>query len=246
MALLSGCGSKIPDLSPEHMEKITDYSAALLYKYDSSTPSRLLPEGSVVTLTYVDPNSDGAVAAEVVPDTEKTPEIEVNSEPENSSEDVTVTDAVTGEVTSTPAHSEGFTDFLAGTGLSVMYSGNYEVADSYPEGEAANPYFTVDASSGNKLLVLHFTITNTSGSEMSVSLGSLNLRYRVSINGGKNKFVMTTLLDNDILSYSGTLAADESVDIVAIAEITQEEASNIQTIDFTIRGDEFSTSMSLQ
>ena len=81
---------------------------------------------------------------------------------------------------------------------------------------------------------------------MDVNLNNLNLRYRVSLNGGKNKFVMTTLLENDLLSYVGTLGSGQTEDIVAICEISEAEGADIQTIDFTVRGDGFSDVMSLK
>lgn len=241
--LLCGCGNEIPDLEPEVSEQITEYSAALLLKYDSSAPSRLLPEGTVTSVAYVDPGSPNAASYETQP-VEGESDIPVDDVPDVTSDDVIVTDATTGETSG--GHSGDFNSFLAGLGVSMNYSGVYEVTDSYPEGDDVNPYFTMDASAGNKLLVLHFDLTNTSGSDMDVNLNTLNLRYRVSLNGGKNKFVMTTLLENDILSYVGTIPAGQTEDIIAICEISEEEAANIQNIDFTVRGDDFSSVISLQ
>ena len=247
--LLGGCGDEIPDLTPEQQELVTEYSAALLLKYDSNSPSRLLPEGTVVSIDFVDPNNPDAQSAEIIPDEGPeagTPDISVDSEPAYTSEETTVTDVVTGESTGPVAYGDGFAGFLAGTGADMAYSGMYEIVDSYPEGESANPYFTVDASAGNKLLILHFDLLNPSGDDIDVNLSSLNLRYRVSINGGKNKFVMTTLLGNDLLSFVGTVPAASSRDIVAVCEVTEAEAADIQSIDFTIRSDDNSSVISLQ
>ncbi|MBO4899529.1 MAG: hypothetical protein J5509_04500 [Lachnospiraceae bacterium] len=241
---LCGCGDEIPDLTPTQQEMITEYSAALLLKYDSSTPSRLLPEGSVVSIAYVDPNDPNAVLTETTPETETGTDIPVDNVPDVTSEDVSVTDVTTGQTSG--GGVAGFSNFLADLGVSFDYSGQYEVVDSYPEGGDVNPYFTVDASDGNKLLVIHFDLTNNSGSDMDVNLNNLNLRYRVSLNGGKNKFVMTTLLENDLLSYVGTLGSGQTEDIVAICEISEAEGADIQTIDFTVRGDGFSDVMSLK
>ncbi len=242
--MLCGCGDELPELTPSQQEMLTEYSAALLLKYDSNTPSRLLPEGSVVSIAYVDPNDPNAVLVETTPETETTSDITVDNVPDVTSENVSVTDVTTGQTTG--GQHAGFSNFLADLGVSFDYSGVYEVVDSYPEGNDVNPYFTVDATDGNKLLVIHFNLTNNSASDMDVNLNTLNLRYRVSLNGGKNKFVMTTLLENAILSYVGTLGSGQTEDIVAICEISEAEGSNIQTIDFTVRGDGFSDVMSLQ
>ncbi len=247
--LLGGCGDEIPELTPEQQELVTEYSAALLLKYDSNSPSRLLPEGTVVSIDFVDPNNPDARSAEIIPEdmaVEEYSDISVDSEPAHTSDETYVTDVVTGESSGPTSYGEGFTGFLAGTGADMAYSGRYEILDSYPEGESANPYFTVDASAGNKLLILHFDLLNPTGDDIDVNLSSLNLRYRVSLNGGKNKFVMTTLLGNDLLSYAGTIPAASSQDIVAVCEVSEEEAANIQTIDFTIRSDSNSSVISLQ
>ena len=187
--ILCGCGDEIPDMTPEQTELVTEYSAALLLKYDSNTPSRLLPEGSVAPIVYIDPFGDGAVETQIVPDTDTQPDIPVDSDPEFTSDELTVTDTTTGESSGPSAHPEGFSGFLDGTGVDITYTGNYEITDSYPKGDDLNPYFTVDASAGNELLVLHFALANVSDTDVSISLGGLNLRYRVSLNGGKNKFI---------------------------------------------------------
>lgn len=245
ICIMCGCGDEIPELDAESTEMITEYSAALLLKYDSSTPSRLLPEGTVSSVAYVDPGSPDATSYETEP-VEEESDIPVDNVPAVTSDDVTVTDTTTGETSGGSPYNGDFDSYMSGLGLSMAYSGNYELVDSYPEGEDVNPYFTVDASTGNKLLVLHFNLSNTSASDQDINLNTLNLRYRVSVNGGKNKFVMTTLLENDLLSYVGTLGAGQSEDIVAICEISEDEAADIQTLDFTVRGDDFSSVIKLQ
>ena len=241
--LAGGCGDEFPEVSEDKTQLIANYSAALLMKYDVESPSRLLPADSVVHIDFVDPS--GGMPAEIVPEQDDESGLEVNSTPEYSSENVTVNDTVTGD-SSGGSYDEGFSGFLTDLGVDVSFSGNYEVVNAYPDGDDANPYLSVAASDGNELLVLHFNMSNTSGAESSVNLGRLGLRYRVSINGGTNKYVMTTLLENDLLSYVGTLGPGEMTDLVAVCEISDAEASSISTIDFTIRDSTRSSVISLQ
>ena len=242
----AGCGDEIPEMTEEQEEIIADYSAALLLKFDSRSPSRLLPAGTVEHIDYVDP---GMGSPEEIQPGDEAPDIDVDSTPEYSSDDVTVNDAVTGTTTGSSAeaqHPEGFSGFLEGTGLDVSYAGFYEVLDSYPSGEDANPFLSVEASEGNKLLVMHFNLTNVSAEDTAVNLGRYGLRYRVSLNGGGNKYIMTTLLSNDLMSYVGELPAGASEDLVAVCEISGEEADSIGSIDFTIKGQDYSTVIALQ
>ena len=238
MSVLSACGSDIPDLTEEQMDIITDYSSALLLKYDSNAPSRLLPEGSVdLSIVFHDP--DIAQPSEEMESDELNISGDIDTQVSN--EDITVNDVTNPKESS---HADGFGDFLSGSGLEITYSGDYEIVDTYPV-ENSNAYFATDASTGNKLLVMHFDINNISGEDVNVSMNSYGLRYRVSVNGGKNKNVMTTMLANDILSYTGTLAVGASEGLVAIAEIPENE-TDISSLVFTIRGNEFSTNMTLK
>ncbi len=144
VVLLCGCGDEIPDLDPAVTEQVTEYSAALLLKYDSNTPSRLLPEGTVTSVAYVDPGSPGAASAETEP-VEGGSDIPVDNVPDVTSDDVTVTDTTTGETSGGSGANGDFNSFMNSLGVSMNYSGTYEITDSYPEGDDVNPYFTVDA-----------------------------------------------------------------------------------------------------
>lgn len=247
MTGLTGCGYELPELTEDQEQLISDYSAALLLKYDSKSPSRLLPEGTVTHIEYVDPSEGEAAPAEVIPEGEPL-DIPVDDTPQYSSEDVMVndTDGTSSAGDGAVAYSDGFSSFLEGTGLDIEYSGHYEVVSAYPSGEDANPFLSVEASPGNKLLVLHFNLTNISSEDSAVNLGRLGLRYRVSLNGAGNKYVMTTLLTNDIMSYVGSLGVGETTDLVAVCELSDAEAETISTIDFTIKGSSNSSVISLQ
>lgn len=238
MSLLCACGDEIPEMTDEEMSIISDYASALLLKYDSGAPSRLLPEGAVdLSIVYHEPLTTGNVESG---DSEMS--ISGDIDTAQKSEDTLVNDTTIPESNSND-RSNGFADFLDGTGLQIEFAGNIEVVDSYPT-ENTNAYFTTDASAGNKLLVSHYTLSNVSGDSLNVNMNSLGLRYRVSVDGGKNKNVMTTMLDNDILSFVGTLNAGESVDLVAIAEIP-EDNSEFSSLVLTIRGEEFSSKLVL-
>lgn len=237
MCALTACGDEIPDLTEEQTEIITEYAAGLLLKYDSSSPSRLLASEDA----YVKP----ALPEMDIPVADDEEEIGLtipDEEPAVSFDDVTVTD-IDGQ-TSVPQGS-GWKSFTGSDGLDITYAGSYEIVDSYP-GDNSNSYFTMDASKGNKLLVIHFTMTNVFSEDKTVNMNDYNLRYRVSINGEKNKQVLTTLLDNDILSYKGTIAAGESIELVAVAEAPESEFANINSMVMVIKGPEFSTQLPLE
>lgn len=229
-SILCACGDEIPDMSPEKTELITDYSAALLLKYDSNTPSRLLPEDSTNVINVMLP---GEQMPEIV-----NPNMDVSDDVivQNTGDDTTVIDNTdSAQVEQAQVSGQGFRGFLGDSGYNIEYS-QLEIVESYPEGDDANAYFAVDATSGNKLLVMHFAITNTTSEQISVDMNHYDFRYRVTVDSGKKHNVMTTLLGNDILSYKGDIGAGESVDVVAIAEIPEEEAVSLGTVVFYIKG----------
>lgn len=244
--MLAGCGSEIPELTDEQMELVEDYSAALLMKYDSTSPSRLLPEGydsGISTVVVTDDEGNEAEAVEEEPEEGET--VLSNAEPEVTEESLDVVDNTTGEtVQASGTAEESFSDYLAASGIDMEYD-YWEILDSYPE-DNDNLYFSTDASAGNKLLVIHFLLSAVGDAGQDVNLAGLGLKYRVTINGSQTKKIMQTMLENDILSYTGTVVPNQMVDIVAITEIGEDEAANIANLDFIVKGSDFSTSMSLQ
>ena len=240
-ACLGGCGDEIPDLTEEQQQLITDYSVLLLMRYDKRSPNKLLPENAVTRVEFVDPGT--GAGSEIIPE-EAPLDINVDSNPQYSDEGTTYTDAVTGE-SSGQSYGEGFESFLEGESITIDYSGNIEIVDTYPNGEDANPFLSVEASTGNKLLVAHFNISNPGSDTAAVNMGQLGLRYRMSINGGSNKYVMTTLLPNDLMSYVGEIGPGANVDAVAVCEISEEESSSVSSVDFTIKGKDHSSVIKL-
>lgn len=249
--MLCGCGEEIiPELTDEQQTIITDYSALLLLKYDKQSPNRLMPAGAVTYIDFVDPGT--GEGTQIIPQPDEY-DIDVNSDPAYSADSTVYNDVLTGDVSSggggsadgAVTYAEGFDSFLGGESISINYAGSFEVVDAYPDGDEANPFLSVEASAGNKLLVTHFTVTNTAGDATDVNMGRLGLRYRVSVNGGSNKFIMTTLLPNDLMSYVGQLGAGESVDLVAVSEVSESESGSISSLDFTIKGSDNSAVIKL-
>lgn len=238
--ILSACGAEIPDLTEEQAAQVADYAAGLLLKYDSHSTSRLLAPEETTPLE---------LPTETVPDENEIFESEAlitelpDTEPIIDAEDVAVND--NGEVTNGSIPGSGFKSFLSSDELSLEYMGYYEIVDSYPS-EGENAYFAMDASAGNKLLVIHFSLTSLYGNAVDVDMGSYNLRYRVSINGGAYKPILTTMLWNDILSYRGAVDGNSAIDIVAIAEIPEAETYSIDTMQFIIHGAEYSSSIAIK
>lgn len=230
-ALLTGCGSTMPDLTQEETDLISEYAVGVLLKYDKYHSGRL-----VDTTDY-----------ETVEDVAQTEEQEEAEQPEPEQEEVSVDDTEVVDVSqdeetiATPATIEeyyGLQDFT------IQYTG-YELAQNYPpDADENNVFFSMDATEGMQLLVLKFTAFNTSSSDQTLNMLERGARFRVSVNGESSKGALATMLLNDMQTYNEVVSAGSMVELVSIVEVPQ--SVSVNTIEFILRGGEENAVMNLQ
>lgn len=226
---LAGCGNAIPEMTMEQQELVVEFAASELLKYDVNYQSKL---------TAPEPEQQPEEEQGEQP---KEPLIEEETLPEEiiADTDVTIVDN-TGTV---EAQNISIADFLDLTGVEISYAG-YETVDTYPEGEAKEAYFFMSATEGNKLLVLRFSALNVSGEELSIDLAKSQTRYKIILNGTE-KNALTTMLLNDMAYYQGTLAANESIELVLLCEIQDDQTEFIDTLQLKIKSVDDSATISL-
>ena len=226
---LTGCGNAIPEMTMEQQELVVEFAASELLKYDVNYQSKL---------TAPEPEQQHEEEQGEQP---KEPLIEEETLPEEiiADTDVTIVDN-TGTV---EAQNISIADFLDLTGVEISYAG-YETVDTYPEGEAKEAYFFMSATEGNKLLVLQFSALNVSGEELSIDLSKSQARYKIILNGTE-KNALTTMLLNDMAYYQGTLAANESIELVLLCEIQDDQTEFIDTLQLKMKSVDDSATISL-
>ena len=162
MLSMTACGNEIPDLTEEESQRIGEYAAVTLLKYDANNRSRLVDPEVVIA----------KLEKEAAKETTKASQEEGKAEETGSTG--------TTEVTMPTAQEEitaSMEDFFGlPEGVSITYE-DYMVADSYPEDGVEDDYFALDASMGKKLLVLRFHLTNGSEQEETIDLLSSCCRY---------------------------------------------------------------------
>lgn len=217
---MTGCGENvIPELSGNEMQMIGEYAAFTLMKYDASNRSRLVE-----------------LPAEPAPEIPEQTEPEKSPEPEEPSEtgpvdDTPVTDMTEDEDPGSMEEVLGLTE-----GLSVSFT-DAEVCDKYPNEEEIG-VLSVSASSGKKLLVLHFQFINNTEQEQSVDIASQKeLSFRITVNGDYRRNAMTVLLLDDMTTLKETLPAGESTNAVLIIEVEQESIEQIDSISLNLKND---------
>lgn len=212
---MAACGSAIPDMTEEQNALIVEYAAGLLLKYDENYHGRLVetPESSEEELVKLEPQEEESQLQEESAQT--TPVVDISEEPEM-------------------IEYRSIEEFYGISGVTINYIG-YELKDMYPDAGADDLFFAMSASNGSKLVVLNFDVANVSGQDMNLDMLSLGMKFKVSINGEAPRYALTTMLANDLASYSGTIATGASEQLVLVIEVPQEKAQSIQTLSLVMK-----------
>ena len=199
MALgMTACGNEIPDLTEAESQRVGEYAAVTLLKYDANHRSRLVDPEIVIAQTEEKPAESTASEAQAP----------------TAQEDITTS-------------LEDF--FGLAEGVTLTYR-DYQIADSYPEDGSAEDYFALDASTGKKLLILNFELTNGTDQEENVDFLSTASRYIITVNDGTRGNALTTMLPNDMSTYVETMAPGETQGLVLLLEVNEDMANGIQNI----------------
>lgn len=210
---LTGCGENaIPDMTDEQVKSIGEYVAITMMKYDANHRSRLVDRNLLDKKPYV----PSEPAATQVPSGMGT---------------VDNTPVIDSTVVENPYTME---EVLAlPDGVMLVYSGQ-RLCDTYPNtGEIGSLY--VNASAGNRLLVLSFILNNTIGQEQKVDVLSSDAVFRVTVNGSYSRRALVTSLPGDITTYNKTIPANSDTEVVILVEVTDEIASGMESISLNVK-----------
>ncbi|MBD5537803.1 MAG: hypothetical protein HDQ99_19565 [Lachnospiraceae bacterium] len=224
LILFTGCGATLPPMTDAQQDAIAEYAAALVMRHTRDYSSRLVdlslyeekePE-------KIDEPESGGMDA-----TADTPVID-NSDDNNIDEPV----------------YQSIDALLVPDGVVITYMGS-QILDSYPENEDDDLFFALDASTGKKLLVLRFSLQNTTGEEKNLDIFSVAPRFVVKINDTERTHVISTMLLDDLSTYIGSLAAGEEISLVLLAEIDN-TLDTIEKLELTVSTSEESAVTLLQ
>ena len=217
VTMFAGCGNVIPEMSDVQRQKVGEYAAMSLLRYDANYRSRL------VELPEEPPMEEPAPEEEPVYE-EPEPEVEITVT--DNSSDVSVVDA-----TEDSAVSSSPEEFLAlPDGVSLIYQG-YSVQNTYPAAEES--YFSLDASDGKKLVVLHYTLYNQSGADQYIDFFNSGDVFKLKVNGGNTRTALMTMLLDDMSTFAGTVANGYGEELVLIFE--EDEGLEISSLELRIK-----------
>ncbi len=228
--LMTGCGNTIPEMTEEEQELVVEYAANTLLKYDKYYERKL------IELTLEQELAEDTVPKEEAKEeTEEKPEKESSLKPDS---EVTIIDN-TGDAVS---ENISIQKFLGLDSVEITYIGD-EVCDAYPE-QGEDLFFIMNATAGNKLLVLKFQVKNVSGTETELDIAQSNTRFKVVVDG-KQTNALTTMLLNDLAYYKGTLGAGEETELVLVCEVPEGESGNISALGLMMKNVENTATISL-
>lgn len=215
MVLLTGCGAALPPMTDAQQDAIAEYAAALVMRHTRDYSSRL------VDLSLYE---------------EKEPE--ETEEPETGGMDETADTPVidntgNGDNGGDAMAYQSIDPLLVPEGVLINYTGS-ALLDSYPDSSSDEaPYFALDAATGKKLLVMTFSLQNTTGEEKNLDVNAIAPRCVVRINDTERTHVISTMLLDDLSTFKGNLAAGEEIPLVLLAEV-DDTLETIEKLELTV------------
>ena len=231
----TACGNKIPDMSSQQEELVVEYAADVLLKHSKNYDSKLVELSEVREAEAREAAMQQAIREYTRQEEQAEQE---KAEMESSTDDVEVIDN-TGEASVQNAAS--IEDFLQLDSVKFTYKG-YETGSLYPE-QGEELFFVMNATEGNQLLILKFQAENLSDAENALDIAQTQTRFRILVNGAQ-KNALTTMLLNDLAYYQGTLAPNDSQELVLICEVP--EGEEIESLSLVLRGTDSTTEISLE
>ena len=240
LLLFTGCRNPfdyMPDLTEEESAAIAEYTAGILIKHDKYA-GRLASDTQIA-----EADAREKLRQENIEAFHKTSEEATEEEQQQDTKEKPSSASGSEEAAQAEVPFAGIAQFCQADGFTINYTG-YMISESYPAVEEGDMVFAMDASPGNKLLVLQFTAQNETAEDKELDIFDKNIKFRVSINDGGMESMLTTLLLDDLSSYKGTVPSGESIPLVLVKEVP--EAEEITTISLMLKNEAESTTTLLE
>ena len=219
---LNGCGNTIPSLSEEQEALVVEYASTAVLKHEANY------QGKLVDLSTLKNEEETPVEETMQAPAE---EADIPKEPEQMQEpqqDVFSAEQAEAEIQADAEQILGLQD------VSLTYSG-YEVDEFYPK-NGNEIYFVMNATPGNNLLVVKFTLRSLLNEEHDIQIQPGTVRVKIIMNG-EEKNALTTMLPNDLATSQGTLGANEETELVVVGEYPVEDLQTIDSLSVKLKNE---------
>ena len=202
MLFLTGCGTKLYELTEEEETLIVHSAAYLLAKHNIQ-------------------QKDG-VNGYPLPDSFEEEESESESESESDTEDAGNGSGGGAEESKPTTDMITLAELIGHKdSLKITYEGSY-VSKSYKEGAA----YIVDADAGKTFYVMKIKLTNITGGDVTVNNAAKSPIVKLVSDAVTVKSEVT-FLTGDFSTYQGTIGAGKSVETILLFEVSENVADKI-------------------
>lgn len=230
--LLCGCGSKIPDLTEEQTALITEYATNLIVKHSELSDRELLSDTQLEAgIAKEAEDRERQLRADEIAEAYLNKEAgmtEGAGEDENNDGNTASAD---GNIDAVPSLT--MAEFFAEDDFSIDYT-SYELCASYPETDSEDFFMAMDATAGHQLCVVKFQVQNTTSFEQELDMLGKKGRFTLKTADGETIQAQSTMLLDDLSSYRGTIAANESEEMVLVFEVA-DDVSQMDSMQLIMR-----------
>ena len=223
--LLTACGGEFPEVSDDELNEVSEYAARLLLKYDANHRSRLVSMEEVEARNLRDQKRREAAQARA--------EALDNAgmDPVDDTQVIDNTQNVVGGGADVVTYHSMQEYWELPAGVQVVYNG-YDVVE-----DLANDFFSIEASEGKRLILLHFRLENQSEEEQFIDILGQNTVFKATFNGDYKRTALTTMLMEDLATYKGSVVAGNGVDTMLVFEVDEVQAAQISSISLNLKND---------
>lgn len=235
MLTLSACAS-IPNMTQEQEEMISEYSTALLLKYDKENHSRLVNTSGFIkeyNQALLEHSSNEAANVPAVNIEDEELRREENKQQEEAMKEYTgsIDHSNDGTGGATVVNNTSIGEYLGFNNFSFECTG-ISVADSYPESGNGDMFFSLDATKGNKLLIVYFDVKNTSDSKTLLDIYNMGANFKLDVNSRGGITTFKTMLEDDLSDYLGEFNPGETKQLVLMMEV--KDGTSIDSLGLSI------------
>ena len=238
---LTGCTTMIP-LTEDEEEEIAIYTSSLISKYNRNQTNGItyISEQRQLEIAETEASYHPALDEEVdeePEDTDVIPEDDAMIDETNLDlddlEGTAGVEAGTGKTAHTTTGDEvagesiSLTDLVGTSGISVSYQGA-TTAKNY-----GSDVFDISPTRGYQYLVMTFQLKNTSSQAVSVNMEDLGLVFRATVGGVTAKADQTILIE-DFKTYTGTIGAGESQNVVLLFQYPSSGLSDLSNLSLKV------------
>jgi len=228
--LLCGCNSNVPDLTPEQTALISEYATHLLVKHSELSERNLLDGRELEEgIAIEEQERERQLKAEEIAQTYLNAEVEMvegaesdeDSENEESQNEVIPTQTIA--------------EFLGEDNFVIDYN-SYELCESYPADNSDEFYMAMDATPGNQLCVVKFSVKNVMAEDNEINMIGKKGNYLLRMNNGDTVFAQATMLLDDLSSYKGTIAGNATEQMVLVFEV-DDTITQMESVELVMKSE---------